>query len=81
METPKSNRRNLLQSTLRYVIACGAAVGGFSLFRRNGGAMTETACRDLPGRIGCARCNQLASCGLPRGLSFKQASKENNDGR
>ena len=83
MEQPeiKNNRRNLLRAALRYTVAFGAAVGGLVLFRRNGEPLTETACRDMQGRIGCGRCNQLASCGLPRGLSFKQVRKEIDHGR
>lgn len=78
---PKTNRRGLLRTTLRYTAAFGAALGGLALFKRNGGPLTETACHDLPGRLGCGQCTQLASCGLPRGLSFKQVRKELDHGR
>lgn len=78
--TDKQNRRGLLRATLRWGVALGAAIGGIALYKRNGGPITETACRDPKGRTGCGPCGLLASCGLPRGLSFKRSPKENAHG-
>ena len=79
--TNNPNRRGLLRTALRWGVALGAVVGGVGLFRRNRGGSTEIACGDPKGRTGCGSCGLLASCGLPRGLSFKQVRKERADGR
>ena len=50
-------------------------MGGIVLIKRNGGHLTAAACRDPQGKTGCGLCGQLTSCGLPRGLSFKQVRK------
>lgn len=76
----KADRRGFLRTALRLVIASGAAIGGAALYKRNGGPLAETACRDPKGRTGCAACGLLASCGLPRGLSYKQVRKEGGHG-
>lgn len=78
--TDKRNRRGVLRATLRYGVALGATLGGIALFWRNGGRISEAACRDPKGRTGCGPCGRLASCGVPRGLSFKQARKEIENG-
>jgi hypothetical protein len=74
------SRRGLLGSVLRWGAAMGAAAGGLALFKRNRGPISETECRDPEGRTGCKACGLMASCGLPRGLSFKQVTREADNG-
>jgi len=76
-----TNRRGLLQAAARWGIALAAALGGFAIYRRNGGRQAENACRDPQGKTGCETCGLLGSCGLPRGLSFKRFHRETDNGR
>lgn len=80
-QTLPLKRRGFLRAVGRYGVALGAAIGGLALFRRNGGPVAETACRDPQGRTGCGSCGILASCGLVRGLSYKQVRKDGTHGR
>lgn len=79
--TDKKNRRNLLQAAARWGIALAAVLGAAGLYKRNGGGQAENACRDPQGRLGCGTCGLLGSCGLPRGLSFKQFRRERRNGQ
>lgn len=80
VQNSKIQRRGFLRSILRYGVAVGAAAGSAVLYHRNGAAVTETACRDPQGRTGCGACGLLTSCGLPRGLSYRNMRKEAVDG-
>ncbi|MEN6306723.1 MAG: hypothetical protein ABFD91_03125 [Anaerohalosphaeraceae bacterium] len=75
----ESNRRQWIQSALRWATVgmMAAAVGW--LGRRNGIDLNRQTCGDPKGQVGCRGCGLLNNCGHPKALSFKQNSRMQED--